>query len=295
MTAAPGRSHRVPGVPARVGSLPDLVRATSLAATTYGLRLPTLFATARFRPAGLAAAERREALRLGRGLRIRAAVNGLDDIDTSAQYVVTPLHESLVDPLVLAELPLDLTYAVRSEFLDWFGLGRHLSNRGHVATDPEHRIGSVRHLLEEGSRAVASGESLVVFPQGSILGVEMRFHLAPFRMAVRLGLGILPVVLAGGHRVWEHPFDPRLRFDQPIHLTVLTPRTPPTTQAGADALAGEMRSLVLAQTDAPVRRYVPGRDGFWDGYAFEVDPAFPELRQKIRAHRLAHPRPPHPR
>ena len=34
----------------------------------------------------------------------------------------------------------------------------------------------------------------------------------------------------------------------------------------------EMKRRALAVLDAPVRRYVPERDGTWEGYRFELDP-----------------------
>ena len=37
-----------------------------------------------------------------------------------------------------------------------------------------------------------------------------------FALARHLGAPLLPVVLTGGHRVWEHPFAPTLRYGQPI-------------------------------------------------------------------------------
>ena len=38
---------------------------------------------------------------------------------------------------------------------------------------------------------------------------------------------------------------------------------------------------------APPRRFVPERDGYWDGYAYEIDPAFPSLQAEIARHRQA--------
>ncbi len=290
MNLPTNRTYPVPGFPVRVESIPDWIRATWLTADIYAFWLPALLATARFRPGRLASIERNAARHVARRLRMHIETAGLGHIDPDRRYLVAPLHESLVDPLALASLPMDLTYAVRSEFLDWFGLGSHLRNRPHIPTDPEHPVASVRRLIAGGAATLANGENLVVFPQGSILGIELRFHPAPFRLAARLGIEVLPIVLTGGHRIWEHPFSPRLRLNRPVHMTVLAPRRAPTTQPAVDALAAEMRSIALRQTDAPVRRFDPERDGYWDGYAFEIDPAFPGLREQIAAHRRRPPR-----
>ena len=36
---------------------------------------------------------------------------------------------------------------------------------------------------------------------------------------------------------------------------------------------------------AAPRRFVPSRDGYWDGFAFEIDRAFPDLYEDIERHR----------
>ena len=47
-----------------------------------------------------------------------------------------------------------------------------------------------------------------------------------------------------------------------------------------------MKELAVAGEPGP-RRYRPEVDGFWDGYAFEIDPAFEEVAQQVAAHRSA--------
>ena len=36
---------------------------------------------------------------------------------------------------------------------------------------------------------------------------------------------------------------------------------------------------------APVRRYQPEIDGFWDGYRFAIDPDFPDVFDEVARHR----------
>ena len=36
---------------------------------------------------------------------------------------------------------------------------------------------------------------------------------------------------------------------------------------------------------APPRRFVPSRDGYWDGYAYTIDAVFPELAADVARHR----------
>jgi len=51
------------------------------------------------------------------------------------------------------------------------------------------------------------------------------------------------------------------------------------------AVQHSMQELALRQTHAPARRYVPARDGYWDGFAFEIDPRFEALHAEIAVRR----------
>ena len=54
-------------------------------------------------------------------------------------------------------------------------------------------------------------------------------------------------------------------------------------------LVAEPEDLALAAVDAPARRFVPSRDGYWDGYAYEIDPMFSELAADVARHRSQSP------
>jgi 1-acyl-sn-glycerol-3-phosphate acyltransferase len=88
----------------------------------------------------------------------------------------------------------------------------------------------------------------------------------------------------------QHPFSPRLRYGQRVSLRVLPPIFPSAYRsAGVEALRAEvqrrLRSHALDGTMAAPRRFVPTRDGYWDGFAFDIDPAFPDLHEDIERHR----------
>ncbi len=46
-----------------------------------------------------------------------------------------------------------------------------------------------------------------------------------------------------------------------------------------------MKALAFSPDVPPPRRYVPERDGYWDGFAFEIDPDFPVVADAVNAHR----------
>ncbi|CAA9544779.1 MAG: 1-acyl-sn-glycerol-3-phosphate acyltransferase [uncultured Thermomicrobiales bacterium] len=227
-----------------------------------------------------------------RTLGIRIDWEGLDQIDPDEAYVVVATHEGFTDVLALLRLPLPLRFAGRDELAGWPLLGPYLRDTGQVIIRPEAGVAAYRRLVREGREVVGRGESLVIFPQGTILGIETDCLPGAFALALALDRPILPVALTGGHRVWEHPFGSRLRRGERMSVRVLPPipagevRARGMRQIRRDVCRG-LKSAALDGIMAPPRRFVPARDGYWDGYAFEIDPAFPDLAAEFVSRRRA--------
>ncbi len=229
-------------------------------------------------------AERRWAQAARRLLRVEVTASGLHHVDTKQRYVVAPLHEGFADALALLTLPLDLRFVARRELHEWRVLGRALTEGDHIAVTPESGSLAYREILRRAPGVLDQGESLVVFPQGSILGIETAFAPGAFRLARRLDVPLLPVVLSGSHRVWEHPFRPVVRPRQQIFMRVLPAVVPHEAEQSVRSLEQRMKSLAL-QCAAPPRRYVPELDGWWDGYQFAIDADHPQLAARVAARR----------
>ncbi len=227
--------------------------------------------------------ERRWARGVVSALGIDLTIRGLDRIDLGERYVVAPLHEGFADPVTLIHLPLNLTWMARAELQEWKMLGRYLAATDQLIIDPEH--GDFRDLVGKGAATFDRGDSLVVFPQGSILGIELAFRPGAFWLAERLNRPVLPVVLTGGHTVWEHPFSPLLRFGRSIEMDILEPIPAAAARSEMPSTEARMRAMALHPRRVQPRRYEPERDGYWDGYDFEISPDFPELAAVIAAHR----------
>ena len=218
------------------------------------------------------------------GLRVR--VNGLEHIDPRQRYVVASLHEGFADGLALLHLPLSLTAVVRDELVAFPVLGGQVARGRHLVIRPERPVATTRTLRRDARLAVEAGESVLFFPQGSVLGIETAFQPGAFTLARRLGRPLLPVVVTGGHRVWEHPFAPTLRPDQAVSVEVLPPVPAEEAVRKRVAIERRMKQVALA-SPTPPRRFDPDRDGYWDGYRYEIDPAFPALAARVAAHRAA--------
>jgi len=216
-------------------------------------------------------------------------VSGLKHVEPGRSYVVTPLHEGFADAVALMRLPLALRFVVRQELVEWRVLGRHLRSTGQLVVEAKTPRTAYRDLLRGAPAVLGSGDALVVFPQGSILGVEVAFQMGAFRLADRLQVAVLPVVITGTHRVWEYPYSPQLRFGQRVSVRVLEPLRVGEALSSAPELEHRMKRIALSGDIAAARRFDPDRDGFWDGYAYEIDPAFPELRRLVDEHRSSIP------
>ena len=276
-----------------VGSIREWLRAWAAVLTLLGpamlvLRLaavlPDRGPTGIGGRAACRAAERWWARLATRLLGLRTRVSGLEHIDPNERYVVVSLHEGFADGLALLHLPLSVTAVARDELASFPFLGGQLTRGRHVLVRPERPVRAARTLHREAREAIDDGDSLLFFPQGSILGIETAFQPGAFNIAARLGRPLLPVVVTGGHRVWEHPFTPTLRINQSMSVAVLPPIPSGEVTRQRAAIERRMKQVALASATPP-RHFDPGRDGYWDGYRYEIDPAFPDLARRIASHR----------
>ena len=223
-------------------------------------------------------------------LGLRVTWSGREAIDADRQYIVLALHESFVDVPLLAALPLDLRFTAREELFASDDFGALLRSSHHIPVPETRSPTSMRLFLDRLRAAVTAGDSIVVFPQGSLLGVEVAFQPGAWRLAQMLDLPVLPVAIAGTHRVWGHPFDNDVHLARNVSATVLPPVEP--SDWGADRARATERALKDIAIDTGLaRRFDPNRDGWWDEYAFEIDPDFGVLRSQVEAHRLSDRRP----
>lgn len=211
-------------------------------------------------------------------LRVQCEIVGATRIPPGP-VVLVPLHEGFFDVPMLMRLGRSLRFIARDELAEWPHLENAIRSGGHIVVPTR---GDLRRVVEKDRDVIDSGHDLVVFPQGSVLGIEVEFTHGGRRIAARAGVPIVPIVITGTHRVWEHPFSNRLRRDQRFHVEVFDPIHPDDVDWSASQRRMKRSALAAA---APARRYVPTRDGYWDGYAFEIDDDSPAAQEAVEAHR----------
>ncbi len=145
-------------------------------------------------------------LRLLRLLFFRVRVAGLEKLPASGPYVISPNHQSYVDPFVLCGM---LPYRV---FKDLFFVGaveyfetpltRWVARTANlVPVDPDSNLVPA---MKAGAFGLAHGKILMLFPEGerSIDGTVKKFKKGAPILAQHLGVPIVPVALKGIYEWW---------------------------------------------------------------------------------------------
>jgi 1-acyl-sn-glycerol-3-phosphate acyltransferase len=172
------------------------------------------------------------------------------DIDHKP-YVVVANHESQADPFLLSWLPWDMRWVAKEELFRPPVTGWAMRLGGDIPL----RRGegeSVRSMMDECERALAAGISVMMFPEGtrSKDGALLPFRDGAFRLALRAGVPVLPIALAGTrqmrpkHSKWFGKAHACAKILAPIPTTGLTLDDTATLRDQArDAIAGALPDL----------------------------------------------------
>ena len=130
-------------------------------------------------------------------------VEGRDNVDPLQSYVLACNHQSHYDVLVLyGWLGVDFKWVMKQELRRVPGLGAACASLGHIFIDRSDHQAALRSL-DEAKKRIVDGTSVMFFPEGtrSPDGRLLRFKRGAFRMAIDLGLPILPLTITGTREV----------------------------------------------------------------------------------------------
>ena len=126
-------------------------------------------------------------------------VKGKENCNRGESYVVVSNHQSHLDiPALMAKTPLGLRWVMKSELRKIPVFGIACEKIGMVYIDrskPERAVASLR----EAKKRVVNGISVMFFAEGtrSRTGELGPFKKGAFRMAIDLGVPILPISIQG--------------------------------------------------------------------------------------------------
>jgi len=137
-------------------------------------------------------------------------VSGRNNIKKGTSYVVISNHRSYYDIfLIYGWLGIDIKWIMKKELAKIPGLGFGSKKVGHIFLDRSNSRVALE-TLNEAKKRLVNGTSVVIFPEGtrSTTGVLGSFKKGAFKLAIDLGLPILPVSITGTGDIWPaHTMD----------------------------------------------------------------------------------------
>jgi len=178
---------------------------------------------------------------------MRVVVEGRQNVDPKASYVVTSNHQSLFDIFVLyGWLDIDIKWVMKQELRKVPFIGIACARLGHIYVDRSNREAALASI-EAAKARIEGGTSVLFFPEGtrSRDGHLRVFKKGAFRMALDLNLPILPVTITGTREILPsdtldlYPGRAKMIIHPPIPITDYSVRD-------LDALMEETRRVILS-------------------------------------------------
>ena len=129
----------------------------------------------------------------------RTRLEGVERMPSAGAVVFAANHSSYLDAVaLLAALPGDFRFVGKRELATWPLVGRVIRRVGHLTVERADPSRSVADAERVGA-AIATGTSLVFFPEGTFLAGPrlLPFRLGAFKAAVEAGCPVVPVTIAG--------------------------------------------------------------------------------------------------
>ena len=167
---------------------------------------------------------------------ITLTVEGLENVDPSQQYIVVSNHLSNFDiPVVVHALPIPTRFISKQEVSKFPIFGEAAQVAGVVMVDRD-AVRSNHEALNSAIRdSMALGHSILLFAEGtrSRTGEMGKFQRGAARIALAMGVDILPIVITGTDRVNPpgspivYPGKATVRILPPISLEEMRGQTVP--------------------------------------------------------------------
>jgi 1-acyl-sn-glycerol-3-phosphate acyltransferase len=173
----------------------------------------------------------------------RLRVEGIDRLPQGAAIVVAN-HDSLADPFVVGSaIDRPLRYLAKAELWENRAVRRLMDTLGAIKV--ERGRGDVA-AVAAAAQAIAAGDSVVFFPQGTVLGSPDRpWQRGAARIALATGAPLVPVAIVGAAdglrpRAWlPRRAHVRVVIGEPIRVPIS-----PVTIPAARELTGQVRAAV---------------------------------------------------
>jgi 1-acyl-sn-glycerol-3-phosphate acyltransferase len=177
---------------------------------------------------------------------------GSEWIDADQSYVVVSNHQSLYDIFILyGWLGIDIKWVMKKELRKIPIIGYICHKMEHIYIDRSNRRTAINTINRAKSK-ITRGTSVIFFPEGtrSIDGTLGRFKKGAFRLAVDLGLPILPITISGTHDILpKHTVD---LFPGPANMVIHPPiHVLPMDRENLEPLMQKTRNVIASALPSP--------------------------------------------
>ena len=130
---------------------------------------------------------------------LRHEVNGLENLPKQ-NIIIAAKHQSAWKTLALHLIFKDPAIILKKELLRLPILGWFISKVGMVPINRSGGGGALKSMIEVAKRWSDSGRPIIIFPQGTRVGVDekLRYHPGVFAIYKALDLPVVPVALNSG-------------------------------------------------------------------------------------------------
>lgn len=176
----------------------------------------------------------------------RVTIEGDVPTREDGAFILVGNHQSHSDIPVISCVPLDFKWVAKKELFSIPVVGWMFGMAGQIAVDRKDSRAGAKALIQA-SRLLQQGMPVLFFPEGtrSRDGNLLRFQDGPFRLALKTGVPILPVVIEGtgallkrNSLVFSDATDFRVRLLAPISTAK---ENWPDAAALRDAVHGTMQ------------------------------------------------------
>ncbi len=131
------------------------------------------------------------------------SVIGRENIDKRQSYVIVSNHQSDYDIFLLyGWLGVDFRWVMKQELRRVPGLGIGCEKIGHIFIDRKDKKRALE-AINAAKSSIVNGTSVIFFPEGtrSMDGKPGTFKRGAFKMALDLGIPVLPVTIIGTREI----------------------------------------------------------------------------------------------
>jgi 1-acyl-sn-glycerol-3-phosphate acyltransferase len=149
-------------------------------------------------------------------LYFRLDLHGIANIPTSGAVLITPNHQTYADPpLVSIPIRRPVHYMAWKRLFEIPGFGRLIRRLRAFPVDIDS---ADPRATREAVRLLQAGAAVMIFPEAgrSLDGRIGRFKPGAFRLAVSVGVPVLPVTIVGGYEAWP----PGRLWPRPGHIAI---------------------------------------------------------------------------